>query len=103
MKRLAVQTRCNGIRLAAGLLGALALAACSSGVSAAKMSQIKPAMKVDQVEAILGQPAHIEQSEIPGMLRGEVYHYPGSSGEGIVVFLNDAVFKANFLPGVKST
>jgi hypothetical protein len=67
-----------------------------------RMSQIKPAMKVDQVEAILGRPASIDQSETTG-LRGEVYHYPAPSGEGRVIFLNDAVFKAEFVPGGKST
>ena len=57
----------------------LALSGCTSSMSSEKMSQIKPAMKVDQVEAILGAPAHIDQSETTG-LKGEVYHYPGSNG-----------------------
>jgi len=84
------------------MLGAGALAACSSSISAEKISQVKPAMKVDQVEAILGQSAHIDQAETTG-LRGEVYHYPGPGGEGRVIFLNDAVFKAEFVPGGKQT
>ncbi len=83
--------------------GVLTLSACSSSVTAAKIGEIKPAMKADQVEAILGQPAHIDQAETTG-LRGEVYHYPGSNGsEGRVIFLNDAVFKAEFVPGGKQT
>ncbi len=78
----------------------LALTACSSGVTPDKISQIKPAMKVDQVEALLGRPARIDQSETTG-LRGEAYHYPAANGEGRVVFLNDSVFKAEFIPGGK--
>ena len=81
---------------------AVFLAACSSAVTSEKMAQVKPAMKVEQVEAILGRPAHIEQAETTG-LRGEVYHYPAANGEGRVIFLNDAVFKAEFVPGGKQT
>jgi hypothetical protein len=54
------------------------------------------------VEAILGRPDHIDQSETTG-LRGQVFHYAGRGGEGQVVFLNDTVFKAQFVPGGKST
>jgi hypothetical protein len=81
-------------------VGAFALAACTSSVTPGKMAQIQPQMKVDQVEAILGRPARIEQSETTG-LRGQVYHYPAPTGEGRVIFLNDAVFKADFIPGGK--
>jgi hypothetical protein len=80
---------------------ALALVACTSSVSAAKMARVEPGMKLDQVEAILGRPATIEQAETTG-LRGEVYHYPSAQGEGRVVFLNDTVFKAVFIPGAKA-
>ena len=83
------------------LLTALVLSACSASMNREKISQIKPAMKVDQVEAILGAPASIDQSETTGV-RGEVYRYPGSAGEGRVIFLNDAVFKAEFVPERKS-
>jgi hypothetical protein len=82
---------------------ALALTACSSAVTPGKMAQIKPAMKADQVEAILGRPAIIEQSETADQsLSGEVDHYPAPNGEGRVVFVNHAVFKAEFVPGAKS-
>jgi hypothetical protein len=81
---------------------AVFLAACSSAVTAEKISQVKPAMKAEQVEAILGRPAHIDEAETTG-LRGEVYHYPAANGEGRVIFLNDAVFKAVFVPGGKKT
>jgi hypothetical protein len=84
------------------MIGTSVLAACSSSVNQEQMLQIKPAMQVDQVEAILGRPASIDQSETTG-LHGEAYHYPGSGGEGRVIFLNDAVFKAKFVPGGKST
>ncbi len=59
-------------------------------------------MKTAQVEALLGRPERIDASETTG-LRGEVYHYPGSGGEGRVVILNDSVFKAEFIPEGKST
>jgi hypothetical protein len=84
------------------MMGVLVLAACSSTATAQKMAQVHPGMKVEVVEAILGRPDHIDQAETTG-LRGEVYYYPGTAGEGRVIFLNDAVFKAEFVPGGKST
>jgi hypothetical protein len=84
-------------------LGALVLTACSSAVTPDKIAQIKPAMNATQVEAILGRPASIEQSETADQtLSGEVDHYPASNGEGRVIFINHAVFKAEFVPGAKS-
>jgi hypothetical protein len=103
MKRMLRKIVIYGFPLTVLFIGlSLVLTSCSSAVDARKISQIKPAMKVDQVEAILGVPTHIDQSETTG-LRGEVYHYPSSNGEGRVIFLNDAVFKAEFVPGGKST
>lgn len=86
------------------LLGvALALTACSSAVTPDKMAQVKPAMKPADVEAILGRPARIEQSETADQtLNGEVDHYPASNGEGRVIFVNHTVFKSEFVPGAKS-
>ena len=81
---------------------ALLLAACSSGATQTTISEIKPKMKVEQVEALLGQPSHIDESETTG-LKGEVYYYPGSQGMGRVIFLNDVVFQAIFTPGGRST
>jgi hypothetical protein len=84
-------------------IAALALTACSSAVTPDKMAQIKPAMNQEQVQAILGQPARIEQSEtVDQNLSGEVDHYPASNGEGRVVFVNHAVFKAEFVPQTKA-
>ena len=81
----------------------LALTACSSAVTPDKMAQIKPAMNASQVETILGRPASIEQSETADQtISGEVDHYPAPNGEGRVVFVNHAVFKAEFIPGAKS-
>jgi hypothetical protein len=74
------------------------LTACTSAVTPDKMAQIKPAMKIEQVETLLGHPARIDQAETTA-LRGETYHYPTPNGEGRVVFLNDTVFKAEFIPG----
>jgi hypothetical protein len=85
------------------LAATLALTACSSAVTPDKMAQIKPAMNAAQVEAILGRPTHIEQSEPPDQtISGEVDHYYGSLGEGRVIFVNHAVFKAEFVPKEKS-
>ena len=84
------------------LVSLVLLAGCSSAITPDKMSLIKPAMKADQVVALLGQPAHIDQSETSDQLiQGEVYHYPSTDGEGRVVFLNGAVFQAQFVPGGK--
>ena len=94
-----IDRRYNGMLL---LVFILALSACSSAVTPEKISQIKPAMKVDQVEAILGRPAHIDQSETTG-LSGQVYYYTSPHGEARVTFLNDAVFKAEFIPGDKKS
>jgi len=82
---------------------AFALTACSSGVTPEKISLIKPAMTPDQVEAILGRPSRIDQSETTDQIQsGEVDHYPAPNGEGRVVFVNNTVFKAEFVPGAKS-
>jgi hypothetical protein len=84
------------------LFGPVVLTSCSSAVSAEKMARIHPGMKSADVEAILGRPDHIEQSETVG-LRGQVYDYPAPTGDGRVVFLNDAVFQAAFVPGAKKS
>jgi hypothetical protein len=86
------------------LLGSVfLLSACSSAVTPDKISQIKPGMKSDQVEAILGRPNTIEQSEIPDQtLTGEVDHYSSPHGEGRVIYLNNTVFKAEFISGAQS-
>ncbi len=89
------------LRMAILITSMFALAACSSAATPDKISQIKPAMKPDQVEAILGQPTHIDHAETTG-LQGDLYHYAAPNGEGRVVFLNEVVFKAEFIPGAKS-
>jgi hypothetical protein len=82
---------------------AVVLTACSSAVTPDKMAQIKPAMSTAQVEAILGRPSHIDQSETADQtISGEVDHYAAPNGEGRVVFVNHAVFKAEFVSGAKS-
>jgi hypothetical protein len=86
------------------ILGAaLGLTACSSAVTPDKMAQITTGMKPEQVIAILGTPARIDQSETTDQaLNGEVDHYPAPNGEGRVTFVNHTVFKAEFVPGAKS-
>jgi hypothetical protein len=82
---------------------ALALSACSSAVTPEKMAQVKPGMTPEQVEALLGRPASIEQAESQDQtISGEVDHYPAPNGEGRVVVVNHAVFQAEFVPGAKS-
>ena len=76
--------------------------ACSSAISPDKMSQIKANMNPDQVRVLLGAPTRIEQSETTG-LTGEVDIYTAPNGEGRVVYLNKAVFKSEFVPGVKKS
>ena len=91
------------LRMTALLGSAFALAACSSAVTPDKIAQIKPAMSASQVEAILGRPASIEQSETSDRtISGEVDHYPAPNGEGRVTYVNHVVFKAEFVPGAKS-
>ena len=95
---------------AAILAGLLCVSACVIALvmlAPDRLTRIKPGMTTDQVEAILGRPASIEQSETADQtLSGEVDHYPARfpapSGDCRVIFINHAVFKAEFLPGAKS-
>ncbi len=81
----------------------LPLAACTSAVTPEKFSLIKPNMTPSQVEAILGRPTGIEQSEsLDQLVNAEVDHYPAPEGEGRVTFVNKTVFKAEFVQGTKS-
>jgi hypothetical protein len=77
----------------------LALSACSSAVTPGKMAEIKPGMTPEQVGAMIGKPATIEQSETSDQtISGEVDHYPAPNGEGRVVLVNHVVFKSEFAP-----
>jgi hypothetical protein len=89
-------------RLMFAVLAAVSMAGCSSAVTPEKMAQVTVGMKTADVEKILGRPAHIDQSETTG-LRGEVYDFSGVNGTGRVIILNDIVFKAEFVPGGKSS
>jgi len=81
----------------------LALSACSSALAPDKIAQVKPGMTPDQVQALLGRPASIEQSQTDdGTISGEVDHYPARGGEGRVVIVNHTVFHAEFVPGAHS-
>jgi hypothetical protein len=94
----------KSVSLSASLtVSAFALAACSSAVTPGRMSQVKPGMNTDQVQALLGRPAHIDESETADQtLSGEVDHYPAPSGEGRVVLVNHTVLKAEFVSTTKS-
>jgi SmpA / OmlA family len=78
---------------------ALSLSACSSAVSAHKIAQIKPNMTSDQVQAILGRPTRIEQTDPEQPQTGEVDYYTAPKGEGRVIYVNHTVFKAEFIAG----
>jgi len=82
---------------------ALALTACSICGLNHDLGLIKPGMKTSEVEALLGRPARIDQTETADQtVSGEVYHYSTPSGEGRVIFINGVVFKSEILDGAKS-
>jgi outer membrane protein assembly factor BamE (lipoprotein component of BamABCDE complex) len=84
------------------LSAALALTACGTcGIPESKLKKISPGMTVDQVISIIGQPSRIEHAETTG-LQGDTYDYPSNGGEARVIFLNNTVFKAEFVPGAKT-
>ncbi len=88
-----------------GLLTAMALtlAACSTCGLDSKLGLIKPGMKANQVENILGRPARIDATQTDDQtVTGQVYHYSTPSGECRVVLVNGVVFKAEFLAEIKS-
>jgi hypothetical protein len=88
-----------------GLLAAVALTltACSTCGLDSKLGLIKPGMKANQVETILGQPARIDEAQTNDQtVTGQVYHYSTPSGECRVVFVNGVVLKAEFLAEIKS-
>ena len=79
------------------LLLPLALAACSSAVTPARLEKIDEGMKTDEVVAQLGQPTRIDHAEITG-LTGDVYHYISNGGDARVIFVNGSVFNTQFVP-----
>lgn len=76
---------------------ALTLTACSVCGLNHDLGLVKPGMKVNEVEALLGSPASIDET-----VSAEVYHYSTPSGEARIVFVNGAVFKSEFLGEAKS-
>jgi outer membrane protein assembly factor BamE (lipoprotein component of BamABCDE complex) len=78
-------------------IGFVLLTACSSGVDSTALARVSDGMKIDQVEALLGQPTRIEESEVTGAT-GKVYDYLSSGGTARVVFINDVVFDTKFIP-----
>ena len=84
-------------------VAALALTACATCGLDSKMALIKTGMKVAQVEALLGSPTHIDESQTADQtLTSQVYRYSTPAGEGRVVFVNGIVFSSTFLNGAKS-
>jgi hypothetical protein len=86
------------------LAAALVLTGCGScGYPDNKIGKILPGMTVDEVTKLLGQPVRIDHSESNDQtITGEVYHYPSANGEARVIFVNQAVFKAELVPGAKA-
>jgi hypothetical protein len=81
----------------ASLGASLLLTACSSAVTPATLAKVSCGMKLDQVETIFGRPTRIDESETTGVT-GKVYHYSSAEGDARVVFINDTVFKTEFIP-----
>jgi hypothetical protein len=81
-------------------LTALSAVACGSAVTSVKLQQITDGMKTDQVVALLGQPTRIQHAEITGVT-GDAYLYDSTKGEAVVVFVNGAVFRTNYIHGDK--
>ena len=81
-------------------LGSLWLTACSSAVVSVAQGRVTTGMKPDQVEAILGRPTHIDESDTTGVT-GKVYLYVNNDGWARVIFVNDTVFKTEFVRGRK--
>ncbi len=85
------------------LAAALALTACASCGLDSKLGLIKPGMKPDQVQALLGKPTRIDETQTADeTLTGQVYYYATPAGEGRVVFVNGIVFSSGILSGTKS-
>jgi hypothetical protein len=79
------------------------LTACASCGLDSKLGLIKPGMKADQVQALLGNPTRIDETQTDDQtVTGQVYHYATPAGEGCIVFVNGVVFSATILPGNKS-
>ena len=81
----------------ASLVAGLLLTACSSAITPSSLTKVSNGMKLDQVETLLGRPTTIDESETTGVT-GKVYHYTSAEGDARVVFINDAVFKTEFIP-----
>jgi hypothetical protein len=81
----------------------VALTACASCGLDSKLGLIKPGMKADQVQALLGSPNRIDETQTEDQtVTGQVYHYTTPAGDGRVVFVNGIVFSATILPATKS-
>jgi hypothetical protein len=82
---------------------ALTLTACSICGLNHDLGLVKPGMRVNEVEALLGRPASIEETVTADQaVAAEVYHYSTPIGEARVVFVNGAVFKSEFPGDAKS-
>ena len=84
-------------------MAALVIITACSRLTEDNLQKVHGGMSTAQVEAVLGRPSSIEQSETPDQtMTGEVDHFQGPGGEGRVVYVNHVVFKAEFVPTTKS-
>jgi len=82
---------------------ALALTACATCGLDSKLGLIRPGMKINQVEALLGSPTRIDETQTANSTTpNEVYHYSTPAGDGRVVFVNGIVFSSTLLTGSNS-
>ncbi len=67
------------------------------------INETKPPLRVAQVEALMGAPVRIDQSESADQaITGLVYHYPAHGEDMRVVFVNGVVFRTQIAPETKS-
>ncbi len=63
----------------------------------------KAPMTVAEVEAVMGKPASIEQSQTEDQtISGMVYHYPGHGADLKIVFINGVLFHEEMPAPTKS-
>ena len=92
------------------LAGLLCLCVCVAALvlmTPDRLTRVKAGMTSDQVEAIMGRPVSIDQSESADQtVSGEVDHYPSrfpaAGGDCRITFVNHTVFKTEFFPETKS-
>lgn len=73
---------------------ALVLVACSSKLTNENFTKIKNGMSEGEVQAILGEPSKVENSEVLGF-RNTTYYYESGKTRVQISFINDGVITKN--------